>query len=68
MPSSSTLVYYSIDVVCVTGAGGTCVIRGCVPKKLLVYGAMFNDEFSDAKGFGWADVQPPHDWKSKQYH
>lgn len=47
------------------GAGGTCVIRGCVPKKLLVYGAMFNDEFSDARGFGWAEVQPPHDWRSK---
>lgn len=47
------------------GAGGTCVIRGCVPKKLLVYGSMFNDEFSDARGFGWAEVQPPHDWKSE---
>eukprot|EP00879_Flechtneria_rotunda_P016082 GHRR01016823.1.p1 GENE.GHRR01016823.1~~GHRR01016823.1.p1 ORF type:complete len:482 (+),score=161.44 GHRR01016823.1:604-2049(+) len=47
-----------------TGAGGTCVIRGCVPKKLLVYGASFNEEFADARGFGWAEVQPPHDWKT----
>ena len=33
--------------------GGTCVIRGCVPKKLLVYAARFADEFEDAAGFGW---------------
>ena len=33
--------------------GGTCVIRGCVPKKLLVYGAQFADAFDDAAGFGW---------------
>ena len=32
--------------------GGTCVIRGCVPKKLLVYGAQFADAFADAAGFG----------------
>jgi glutathione reductase (NADPH) len=36
-----------------------------VPKKLLVYGAAFNEEFADAKGFGWQEVQPPHDWKSE---
>lgn len=46
------------------GAGGTCVIRGCVPKKLLVYGAMFNEEFNDAIGFGWMAQRPPHDWKA----
>ena len=33
--------------------GGTCVLRGCVPKKLLVYGAQFADAFADAEGFGW---------------
>ncbi|GFR42233.1 hypothetical protein Agub_g3127 [Astrephomene gubernaculifera] len=38
----------------VGGAGGTCVIRGCVPKKLLVYGAAFAQEFEDARGFGWS--------------
>ena len=34
--------------------GGTCVIRGCVPKKLLVYAARFHGEFEDARGFGWS--------------
>ena len=33
--------------------GGTCVIRGCVPKKLLVYAAHFSEDFEDASGFGW---------------
>ena len=37
--------------------GGTCVIRGCVPKKLLVYASHFAEEFEDARGFGW-DVGP----------
>ncbi|KAL4515526.1 hypothetical protein Ndes2437B_g06962 [Nannochloris sp. 'desiccata'] len=43
------------------GAGGTCVIRGCVPKKLLVYASEFSENFSDAVGFGWAASAPPHD-------
>jgi len=34
--------------------GGTCVIRGCVPKKLLVYAAHFAEDFEDASGFGWS--------------
>ena len=42
--------------------GGTCVIRGCVPKKLLVYGAQFADAFADAAGFGWASRLPIFDW------
>jgi len=42
--------------------GGTCVIRGCVPKKLLVYGAQFADAFVEAKGFGWTVAAPVHDW------
>lgn len=33
--------------------GGTCVIRGCVPKKLLVYGAHFAEDLEDARRFGW---------------
>jgi glutathione reductase (NADPH) len=33
--------------------GGTCVIRGCVPKKLLVYGSQYGSDFEDARGFGW---------------
>jgi glutathione reductase (NADPH) len=44
--------------------GGTCVIRGCVPKKLLVYGAQFADAFADAAGFGWQVAPPVHDWAS----
>src|ERR1700719_3503940 len=42
--------------------GGTCVIRGCVPKKLLVYGAQFADAFADAGGFGWTVPVPSFDW------
>lgn len=44
--------------------GGTCVIRGCVPKKLLVYGASFAHEASDAKGFGWRIDGLQHNWGS----
>jgi glutathione reductase (NADPH) len=44
--------------------GGTCVIRGCVPKKLLVYGSQFADAFADAKGYGWRAAPPVHDWAS----
>ncbi len=42
--------------------GGTCVMRGCVPKKLLVYGAHFAHLFEDAVGFGWQVGALAHDW------
>jgi len=42
--------------------GGTCVIRGCVPKKLLVYASRFGDLFEDARGFGWARAPATFDW------
>lgn len=42
--------------------GGTCVLRGCVPKKLLVYGAQFSADLEDAIGFGWQEVDTAHDW------
>ena len=42
--------------------GGTCVIRGCVPKKLLVYASRFADEFEDAAGYGWSVGEPSFDW------
>ncbi|HEY2231197.1 MAG TPA: glutathione-disulfide reductase [Xanthobacteraceae bacterium] len=42
--------------------GGTCVIRGCVPKKLLVYASRFADEFQDAAGYGWTVPKPSFDW------
>ena len=42
--------------------GGTCVIRGCVPKKLLVYASRFAHEFEDAAGFGWTVPEPTFSW------
>lgn len=43
--------------------GGTCVIRGCVPKKLLVYASRFGHEFEDAAGFGWnVPTAPTFSW------
>ncbi len=39
--------------------GGTCVIRGCVPKKLLVYASHYGEEFEDAKGYGWSVPEMP---------
>jgi glutathione reductase (NADPH) len=42
--------------------GGTCVMRGCIPKKLLVYGAHYADEFEDARGFGWTVDGARLDW------
>ena len=42
--------------------GGTCVIRGCVPKKLLVYASQFRDAFQDACGYGWDAHTPAFDW------
>jgi len=42
--------------------GGTCVLRGCVPKKLLVYGAQFADALGDAAGFGWHVPPATFDW------
>ncbi len=42
--------------------GGTCVLRGCVPKKLLVYGSHFAEELEDARGFGWTIGEHHVDW------
>ena len=42
--------------------GGTCVIRGCVPKKMLVYGAHFAEDLEDAKHFGWDIPECRFDW------
>lgn len=42
--------------------GGTCVIRGCVPKKLLVYGSHFAEDLKDAEKFGWQVGTPGFDW------
>ncbi len=42
--------------------GGTCVIRGCVPKKLFVYASQFSESFEEAKGFGWMPGAAKFDW------
>src|SRR5215211_6920842 len=42
--------------------GGTCVIRGCVPKKLLVYASRFSHDFEEAAGFGWTFGEARFDW------
>ncbi|RDD61591.1 glutathione-disulfide reductase [Ferruginivarius sediminum] len=42
--------------------GGTCVIRGCVPKKLLSYAAHVHEEVEDAAGYGWSIAEPVFDW------
>ncbi|EPS68978.1 chloroplast glutathione reductase [Genlisea aurea] len=47
------------------GIGGTCVLRGCVPKKLLVYASKFSHEFEESGGFGWSyEADPIHDWST----
>lgn len=44
--------------------GGTCVIRGCVPKKLLVYASQYSEAFEDAAGYGWSVGETQFDWPS----
>lgn len=44
--------------------GGTCVIRGCVPKKLYVYASQFPEHFADAAGYGWTVPQASFDWQT----
>ncbi|RME62388.1 MAG: glutathione-disulfide reductase, partial [Alphaproteobacteria bacterium] len=39
--------------------GGTCVVRGCIPKKLFVYAAHFREDFADAAGYGWTLAEKP---------
>lgn len=48
--------------------GGTCVIRGCVPKKMLVYGAHFAEDLEDAQQFGWTIEGKSFDWKRLRDH
>ncbi len=43
--------------------GGTCVIRGCVPKKLFVYASQYHEHFEDAVGYGWEVGESSFDWK-----
>ena len=47
------------------GVGGTCVIRGCVPKKLMMYGSEYAHAFKDCEGFGWTVPEAPtHDMRT----
>ena len=43
--------------------GGTCVLRGCIPKKLLIYGAHYADYIEDAENYGWTFESVKHDWR-----
>jgi glutathione reductase (NADPH) len=43
--------------------GGTCVIRGCVPKKFMVYASEFASHFKAAEGFGWSKSEAKFDWQ-----
>ncbi len=45
------------------GVGGTCVLRGCIPKKLLVYASNFSEDFGDAHAFGWDESHLTFDWR-----
>ena len=52
--------------VCIAEAdrmGGTCVIRGCVPKKLMVYASKHKESFNDAKQYGWNSNVDSFDWQ-----
>ncbi|NQV54848.1 MAG: glutathione-disulfide reductase [Rhodospirillales bacterium] len=44
--------------------GGTCVLRGCIPKKLLIYGAHYADHLEDAVNYGWNIEGASHDWRT----
>lgn len=48
--------------------GGTCVIRGCVPKKLLVYGSHFAEDLEDGRNYGWTIENATFDWAKLRDH
>merc|ERR1712054_207819 len=51
----------------VGGAGGTCVLRGCVPKKLMIYGGELSHQLKEGEGFGWNVPQDiTHNWNILQ--
>src|SRR5579883_3093349 len=65
LASSKRAASYGAKVAIAEGdlVGGTCVIRGCIPKKLMVYGSHFPSLFHDAGGYGWKVGQAELDWK-----
>ncbi|KAL8486827.1 hypothetical protein ACS0TY_023501 [Phlomoides rotata] len=58
------LPFHPISSEVIGGVGGTCVIRGCVPKKILVYGATLGNELEDARNYGWElNERTDFNWK-----
>jgi glutathione reductase (NADPH) len=53
-----------VAVVEYNGVGGTCVLRGCIPKKVLVYASHFAEDFLDARAYGWDSPVPGFDWRA----
>ena len=64
MAASKRAASYGAKVAIAEGdlVGGTCVIRGCVPKKLMVYASSFSHLYQDAIGYGWSQVESSFDW------
>ena len=64
LASSKRAASYGAKVAILEGdlVGGTCVIRGCVPKKLMVYASIFSHFYEDALGYGWSPVDASFDW------
>ncbi|MBD2180775.1 glutathione-disulfide reductase [Aerosakkonema funiforme] len=65
LAASKRAASYGAKVAIAEGdlVGGTCVIRGCVPKKLMVYASKFSHLYEDAVGYGWSKVEPSFDWQ-----
>ncbi len=65
LAGSKRAASYGAKVAIIEGdlVGGTCVIRGCVPKKLMVYASQFSHLYRDATAYGWAEVKPTFDWQ-----
>ncbi len=59
---ASSIYKKRVAVVENSRVGGTCVMRGCVPKKLLVYAAHFAESFEDSRGYGWGDYRAKFEW------
>ena len=54
---------FSVGIAESSRVGGTCVIRGCVPKKLMVHASEFSQHFSDSEGYGWTIKGAHFDWQ-----
>lgn len=66
LAASKRAASYGAKVAIAEGedVGGTCVVRGCVPKKLLVYGSKFSHLYEDAVGYGWKAVKSKFNWET----